>query len=78
MKFRFINARILTMEDPLSIIEGELHVDGEIITYVGAALEKVDTRFDQIIDCNGNVLMPGFKNAHTHSQIGRASCRERV
>lgn len=69
MKFRFINARILTMEDPLSIIEGELHVDGEIITYVGAALEKVDTRFDQIIDCNGNVLMPGFKNAHTHSPM---------
>ena len=34
------------------------------------------------IDCPGKVVLPGFVDSHTHpvsaSQIGRASCRERV
>ena len=46
------------------IIEGDIHIDGNRITYVGPS--KPGT-FDEEIDCEGNVLLPGFKNAHTHS-----------
>jgi len=74
MNIRFYNARILTMEeekgkdcDLREIFTGELHVKDSNITYVGS--EKTDTteKFDREIDCNGNLLMPSFKNAHTHS-----------
>ena len=40
MNIRFYNARILTMADGLDIIEnGELHVSGDRITYVGDSEE---------------------------------------
>ena len=71
MKIRFYNALILTMEEsrPLAY-EGELWVEDNHISYVGeengnAANEK----WDREIDCQGNLLMPGFKNAHTHSAM---------
>ena len=35
MKIRFINARILTMEEDRDIFFGELWVEGNLITYVG-------------------------------------------
>jgi len=64
MKTRLYNARIITMLGDDRIIEGDIHIDGNKITYVGPA--KPGT-FDEEIDCEGNVLLPGFKNAHTHS-----------
>lgn len=73
MNYRFYNARILTMEeekgnecDLREIFTGEVHVKDSAISYVGEAKET-DEKFDREIDCKGNVLMPGFKNAHTHS-----------
>ncbi|SEQ89230.1 5-methylthioadenosine/S-adenosylhomocysteine deaminase [Lachnospiraceae bacterium NE2001] len=86
MNIRFYNARILTMADGLDIIEnGELHVSGDRITYVGdseeAAIENAlqtdkenvlqadKEKWDREIDVRGNLLMPGFKNAHTHSAM---------
>lgn len=75
MNIRFYNARILTMQDA-NIIEGELWVQNERILYVGGGTD-VDSVYrelslgsivwDREIDCNGNLLMPGFKDAHTHS-----------
>lgn len=67
MKTRFYNARILTMTDGINITEGELHVDGDKIAYIGNT--KGEGSFDKEIDCKGNVLMPGFKNAHTHTAM---------
>ena len=72
MNIRFTNARILTMTEGEDIFEGELWVEGSKITYVGKAKsqEEADNsqvRFDRTIDCEKNLLMPGFKNAHTHS-----------
>ena len=78
MNIRFYNAKILTMEQPISVLEGELWVQGSRIIYVGDGtdIEKVfsDNLKDPIvwereIDCKGNVLMPGFKDAHTHSAM---------
>ncbi len=74
MKLRFYNARILTMESE-EIIYGELWTQDEKIVYVGPAktanseTEEAGACFDREIDCSGNLLMPGFKNCHTHSAM---------
>ncbi len=68
MKTRFYHARILTMEEGRPVLEGELWVEQERITYVGPeTVSAKEVLWDQEIDCQGNLLMPGFKNAHTHS-----------
>lgn len=77
MNIRFYNAKILTMQD-MAVLEGELWVQDEKILYVGDGSD-VDTVYQELalesivwnreIDCNGNLLMPGFKNAHTHSAM---------
>lgn len=67
MNIRIFNAKILTMEEGNDIFEGELHVEGNRITYVGNLLPETNKTWDREIDANGNVIMPGFKNAHTHS-----------
>lgn len=75
MNIRFYNAKILTMIDE-NIVEGEVWVKDERILYAGesAGIQKLyqegklpDIVWDREIDCEGNLLMPGFKNAHTHS-----------
>lgn len=72
MNTRFFNCRILAMADGTDITEGEVWVEGKRISFVGTdedakAANKV--LFDREIDCKGNLLMPGFKNAHTHSAM---------
>ncbi len=67
MKIRFFNALILTMKDK-NIINGELWTDGTKISYIGEPKDS-DIQFDRQIDCKGNLLMPGFKNAHTHTAM---------
>ena len=69
MKTRYYNAKMLTMADGMGITEGELHTDGEKITYVGSAENAPKGVFEREIDICGNILMPGFKNAHTHSAM---------
>ena len=66
MKIRFYNASVLT-EAGKDIFSGEVHTDGDKITYVGT--EKKDGQFDREINLNGNLIMPSFKNAHTHSAM---------
>ena len=75
MNIRFYNARILTMEKA-DVFMGELWVQNDRILYVGdgtdtdAVYEKLHLGsiiWDREIDCEGNLLMPGFKDAHTHS-----------
>lgn len=67
MKLRFYNAKIMPMTDDRTI-DGELHTDGGKITYVGAAKET-DGGFDREIDLSGKLIIPGFKNAHTHGAM---------
>ena len=68
MRTRFYNCRLLTMKDPVEVTQGELWVDGPVISYVGKE-KSTDEVFDREIDVQGNLLMPGFKNAHTHSAM---------
>ncbi len=72
MKIRFYNARILTMEKDSHIHTGELWVENGIISYIGSredAENREKPEWDREIDARGNLLMPGFKNAHTHSAM---------
>ena len=76
MNTRFYNAKILVLdaENHFSIAEDELHVTGDTITYIGpgrkADPDAAETPvFDREIDARGNLLIPGFKNAHTHTPM---------
>ena len=50
------------------IIEGDLVVVNNRIAYIGSN-SKEFAPFDRVIECNKNLLMPGFKNAHAHSAM---------
>ena len=52
-----------------NITEGELWTDNDRISYIGPKKETAGIAFDREIDCKGNLLMPGLKNAHTHSAM---------
>ena len=67
MKTLFKNAQILTMVDD-KIINADLVVDNNLIAYIGENSSSYGP-FDRIVDCNSNLLMPGFKNAHAHSAM---------
>lgn len=80
MNLRFFNAKILkTKEDHTFVItEGELWVENDTIVYIGDGTDTEDVCarlpmgmivWDREIDVQGNLLMPGFKNAHTHSAM---------
>ena len=65
---RFYNAKILTMEEPLTVRDGELWTDGDTISYIGETPAELP-QFEREINADGNLLMPSFKNAHTHSAM---------
>lgn len=65
-KLRFYNANILSVKD-MTISSGELHTCGDTITYAGGNPPKGD--FTREINLCGNLIMPSFKNAHTHSAM---------
>ena len=76
MNIRFYHAKILLTkaDHTFEVTEGELWVRGDHICYIGdgtdtSAVCKEDDIiiWDREIDAKGNLLMPGFKNAHTHS-----------
>ena len=67
MKTLFKNARILTMVND-KVIDGDLLVVDKRIAYIGKDASSYGP-FDRVVECNGNLLMPGFKNAHAHSAM---------
>ena len=67
MKILFKNALILSMRNE-RIVEGELLVIDTRIAYIGKDASGY-APFDRVIDCQGNLIMPGLKNAHTHSAM---------
>ncbi len=65
---RFYNGVLLAMADGCAVTRDEVWTDGDRITYVGP--ERVDAPpFEREIDLRGDLLMPGFKDAHTHSAM---------
>lgn len=68
MNTRFYNGKILTMKNNMEILEEEIWVVKNRIAYIGPSKES-DISWDREIDLQGNLIMPGFKNAHTHSAM---------
>ncbi|MCM1286582.1 MAG: amidohydrolase [Acetobacter sp.] len=71
---RFYNGRLLTLdeskENEFEITNEEVWVDGSKICYVGnERADKNNFTFEREINLEGNLLMPSFKNAHTHSAM---------
>lgn len=67
MRTRLYNAQIMTMADEL-IISGEIWIKHNKIEYIGKRIASEEV-FDKSINLNGNLIMPTFKNAHTHSAM---------
>lgn len=65
---RFFNGRLLAMNGSAEITNDEVWVDGDKISYVGPAREDMP-EFERQIDLRGDLLMPGFKNAHAHTAM---------
>ena len=65
---RFYNANIMTMAGDCTVRQGELWTDGDKISYIGETPAELPA-FEREIDVRGNLLMPSFKNAHTHSAM---------
>lgn len=75
MRTRIYNAKILTMENERPVFDGEIQIeDGRVLCvrpclYSGSEDDVKDGNWDQEINAQGNLVMPGFKNAHTHSPM---------
>ncbi|WP_445488005.1 amidohydrolase [Niallia sp. 03133] len=68
MNTRFYNGYVLSMKKNMEVTFGEVWVEGPTISYVGPSKE-CSIVWDREIDLNHNLIMPGFKNAHTHSAM---------
>lgn len=55
----------LVLDKHFNIIKEDVFVDGDSIVAIG----EYDKTADTVYDLNGNLLMPSFKNAHTHSAM---------
>ncbi len=77
MIIRLYNARILTMEKNRPVFRGEVWIKNDKIINVvtqeelqsdlGTEIPRIT--WDVELDCKDNLLMPGFKDAHTHSPM---------
>jgi len=68
---RFKNGKVMTMNGGADITECEVWTEGDKIAFVGKPADEQlrNTVFEREIDLEGDLLMPSFKNAHTHSAM---------
>ena len=66
MKILLKNARILKMDDS-PLLNGDILIDGNKIKKIDKNISE--NGVDQVINCEGNILLPGFKNAHSHTAM---------
>lgn len=60
------DARILSMEPGRDIYQADVYIEEGEIKQIAQGIER---KADFVYDCQGNLLLPGFKNAHTHSPM---------
>ena len=65
---RFYNGRVLSFVKGTEITNDEVWTDGSSICYV-CPKKAAMPQFEREIDLKGDLLLPGFKNAHTHSAM---------
>lgn len=68
MKTLLKNAKILSMKDGEEIYSSSIVVEDDAIAYIGENYSSFEP-FDLTIDVKGNLIMPGFKNAHAHGAM---------
>lgn len=68
---RFKNGHVITMKNGIEPENIEVWVENDKISFVGKPSDEMlkVTTFEREIDLDGNLLMPSFKNAHTHSAM---------
>lgn len=66
MKILFVNAQILDFNKG-RLIKGAVEITDNTITNVGSF--DHNEVYNRIIDCQMNILMPGFVNAHCHTPM---------
>jgi len=67
LKILFRNAKILDLTKEKGYFCGSVVVEEDLITYVGEKEPRMAV--DKVIDVQGNILMPGFVNAHAHTPM---------
>ena len=65
---RFYNGRVLRFSGGMRMTEDEVWTDGGRISHVGPKPETLPA-FEREIDLRGDLLLPGFKDAHTHTAM---------
>lgn len=65
MKIHFTNARIMPVDG--GVFTGDLITENGKIVYMGETADRAAG--SRVIDLQGNLIMPGFKNAHAHSPM---------
>ena len=68
---RFFGGRVMTLANDIETQDIEVWTEGSKIVFVGKPkAEELDGKvFEREYDLKGNLLMPSFKNAHTHSAM---------
>ena len=68
MKIKFKNANVL--DKNFDVLENQdLIVEGNRIKKIQNTIKDDNATYDRVIDCDGNYLIPGIKNAHTHNAM---------
>ena len=68
MDIRFYQGKILPMDGSGEVAQGEVWVKGGKIAYVGPQKPNGE-KWDREVNLEGNLILPGFVNAHTHSAM---------
>lgn len=66
---RLYNGLVMPMTSDCAYFSGEVWTDGGKIAYAGPARSGVLPEFEREIDLGGDLIIPGFKNAHAHSAM---------
>ena len=65
---RFYNGKTLIFSGGAHLTDDEVWTEGGEIVHVGPARDE-NPAFEREIDLNGDLLSPGFKNAHAHTAM---------
>ena len=59
------DAVVLTLDAQRRVLRGDVRVEDGLITHLGDAPQHAD----EVIEAGGDILLPGFVNAHTHTPM---------
>ena len=65
---RLYNGLVMPMTSGCEASPGEVWTEGDRIVHAGPVSGEAPA-FEREIDLRGGLVMPGFKNAHTHSAM---------